>query len=367
MKKRFRLLLVLAAGLLGVAFAPSALAAFSPDLTVQQSSYKVGAGTTAGFVITSDPANDPMAKMTIYSPAGYGNTLTQAPGTVIGKALAYVKANALGGTILPLAGNVVVGNPADPTIMASSQVCTGHTTNQAVWILDTSLQGQSIRIPAYVNVVGPYVIQQICLQSPVDPANTFQAQLVVANYSIKGLFTNATTRGSYQWAADFTPFVPGTTTVNAAGTVEWRTYVGLPSGLTFKKAKSKASLSTFTGALTIAGLNPAGIKLHLYYSTKAQPAPNYTLGTPNGLFGTGRFAATKAVKSSGKYSISRKRAKGKKAKRNFFQMRFENYLLVPSSGDNCEGASPSGLPIPCNGTSLAPLTSSNTIIVKPRR
>ena len=47
-------------------------------------------------------------------------------------------------------------------------------------------------------------------------------------------------------------------------------------------------------------------------------------------------------------------------------MRFENYLLVPSGGDNCEGASPSGLPIPCNGTTLAPLTSSNTITVAPK-
>jgi hypothetical protein len=355
MKNRFRLLLVVTAGLLGVAFAPSAMAAFTPDLTVQQSSYKLGAGTTAGFVITSDPANDPIAKMTIFSPAGYGHSLTQTPGSVIGKALAYVKANALGGTILPLAGNVVVGNPADPALMAAAQVCTGTATHQAVWVLDTSLQGQSIRIPAYVDVTGPYLVQQICLQSPADPGNTFQAQLIVANYSVQGLFSNASSRNGYQWAADFTPFVPGTTTVNPAGTVEWRTYVGLPSSLSIKKAKSRRSQLAFSGALTIAGLNPRGIRLHLYSSTKAQPAPNYTLGTVNGLFGTGKFRSTKGIKSNGKYSIAFKKPKGKK---RFYAMRFENYLLVPSGGDNCEGPSPSGSPIPCNGTSLAPLTSA---------
>ncbi len=109
----------------------------------------------------------------------------------------------------------------------------------------------------------------------------------------------------------------------------------------------------------------AGRVLGCPHHTKAQPAPNYTLGTPNGLFGTGKFASTKGVKSNGKYSIARKRPKGKK--NTFYQMRFENYLLVPSTGDNCEGPSPSGLPIPCNGTSLAPLTSANTIVVKPRR
>ena len=355
MKKRLRLLLVVCAGLLGLAFAAPALAAYQPDLTVQQSSYKVGAATTAGFLITIDPSNDPTAKMTIFSPAGYAGNLSQTPGAVIGKALAYVKANALGGTILPLAGNVVVGNPADPTLMAQSQACTGSPTNQQVWILDTSLQGQSIRIPAFVNVVGPYVVQQICLQSPVDPRNTFQAQLVIANYSVKGLFTNGSSRGAYQWAADFTPYIPGTTTVNPTGTVEWRTYVGLPSSLTFKRAKSKASQVKFTGALSVAGLNPSGVRLHLYSATKAQPAPNYTLGTAAGLFGNGKFVSTKRIKSNGKYSITRKRPKGKK---RFYQMRFEDYLLVPSSGDNCEGPSPSGQPIPCNGTSLAPLTST---------
>jgi hypothetical protein len=357
MKNRLRLLLVVCAGVLGLASAASALAAYQPDLTVQQSSYKVGAATTAGFLVTIDPSNDPTAKMTIFSPAGYANNLSQTPGTVIGKALAYVRANALGGTILPLAGNVVVANPSDPTLMAASQACTGSTTNQQVWLLDTSLQGQSIRIPAFVNVVGPYVVQQICLQSPVDPRNTFQAQLVLANYSVRGLFTNASSRGPYQWAADFTPYVPGTTTVNPTGTVEWRTYVGLPSSLSFKRAKSRASQVKFTGALSIAGLNPTGIKLHLYASTKAQPAPNYTLGTVNGLFGTGKFVRTKGVKSKGKYSITRKRTR----RPTRYQMRFEDYILVPSSGDNCEGPSPSGLPIPCNGTSLAPLTSSNTI------
>jgi len=70
------------------------------------------------------------------------------------------------------------------------------------------------------------------------------------------------------------------------------------------------------------------------------------------------------VKSNGKYSVSRKRPKGKK--KTLFQMRFEDYVLLPSGGGNCEGPSPSGLPIPCAGTSLAPLTS-NTIAVAPKK
>jgi len=365
MNKRLRSLLVASAALLGVVFAAPALAAYQPELQVQQSSYKVGAATTAGFLIAISDTDDPTAKMTIFSPAGYSSSLTQAPGSTIGSAIAFVKAGALGGSILgPLTGPVVVGNPADATLIAASQACTGRTTNQQIWVLNTSIQGQNIQIPAFVNLVGGSVVQQICLQSPVDPRNTFQAQLVVANYTVKGVFTNAGSQGGYQWAADFTPYVAGTVTPNPAGTVEWRNYVGLPSSLTFKRAKSKSSVVTFTGALKIAGLNPAGVRLNLYSSTKTQPAPNFTLGTLAGLFGTGKAVRTKGVKSSGKYSITRKRPKGKKVTR--FQMRFEDYLLVPSSGEPCEGPSPSGQTIPCKGTTLAPLTS-NTIAVKRRR
>jgi hypothetical protein len=351
MKKRLRLLLIAFAGLLGLTFTASALAAYQPALTVQQSSYKPGAATTVGVVVAGDPSDDATAHASIFSPSGYANNLTQAPGATIGKAILFVKANDLGGTILPLTGSITVGNPADYQ-GAQTQQCIGAPVSQHVWVLNASLQGQGVQIPAYVNVVGPYVVQQICLPPPDN--FPLHAQLVIASYTVKGVFTNASSRGGYQWAADFTPY--SGTTPNVPGTVEFRSYVGLPSSLTFKRAKSKSSLVAFTGKLSIAGLNPAGVKLHLYSSKKPQPAPNFSLGTAAGLFGTGgKPASTKAVKSNGKYSITRKRPRGKK---RYYQMSFENYLLVPSGGDNCEGPSPSGLPIPCNGTTLAPLTST---------
>ena len=371
MTKRLRLLLLAFGALTGLALAAPALAAYTqPYLAVQQSSYKVGAPTTVGVLVTAAPESssgapeDPTAKVTVFSPTGYGNNLSQAPGTTIGKAVAYVQSASLGGLLGPLTGPVVVGNPADPTLMAQSAKCTGSPTSQHVWVLNTTIQGQTIQIPAFVNVVGPYVVQQICLQSPADPANTFKAQLVLANYTLKGVFTNGSSRGEYQWAADFTPFVPGTVTPNPTATVEWRTYVGLPSSVTFKRARSKSSVVTFKGALHVEGLRPTGVRLHLYSATKAPPSPNFSLGTAAGLFGYGKFARTKAVKSNGKYSITRKRPKGKKP--TFFQMRFEDYLLSLQSGDNCDGPSPSGQAIPCNGETIAPLTS-NMLRVAPRR
>ena len=350
MKKSVRMLLVTCAGLLGLAFAGPALAAYEPSLTVEQSNYKVGGSPTVDFFIFSDPDNDPTAKLTIFSPSGYSSNISQAPGTTIGNAVAFVKAGALGGSILPLAGPVVVGDPSSASIKAAAQQCTGSAATQAVWVLDTQLQGQKVTVPDFVNKVGPYLVQQICLPAPKDAA--FQAQLVSADFNVRGVFTSASSRGAYQWALDGTPYLPGTGTVNPTGTSEWRTYVGLPSSLTLKLGKNKAGKRTLTGKLSIAGLNPAGVRLYVYGSKKARPAPNATSA------GTGKVVGrTKPLKSTGKYTF-----RIKVRRTTFFQTRFENYGLLGS----CQGPSPSGLPIPCKGTDLAPLTS-NQLRVKPIR
>jgi len=328
-----------------------------PSLTVEQSNYKVGGSPTVDFFIFSDPANEATAKMTIFSPNGYSSNISQAPGTTLGQAIAFVKAGALGGSILPLAGPVVVGNPSDSTIMAASQQCTGSTTNQAVWVLDTSLQGQKVTVPDFVNKVGPYLVQQICLPAPPNAA--FQAQLVSADFNVAGVFGNGATVGTYQWAADFTPYLG--TTPNPAGTVEWRTALGLPASLTLKQAKPKGSRAKFSGKLKLGinGLPPAGIRLFAYGGKKTRPAPTATSG------GTGAaLGRTGATKSTGAYtfSLTFKRIKSKKKPIKYIQTRFENYGLV----GQCVGPSPTGLPIPCKGTDLAPMTSNQVKVKLPK-
>jgi hypothetical protein len=329
--------------------------AYSPELIIQQKSYKVGAPTTVGFVFDQLPTDDPSAKITIFSPAGYTNSLTQAPGTAIGKAFAVVRSAQLGGADLSLSGNVVVGNPADPSLMAASTQCRGSATNQAVWVLNTTLQGQAINVPDFVNVVGPYVEQDICLTPPAT--TPFQAQLWLADFTVNGVFTNASASNSYQWAADFTPY--NGTVPNPAGTVESRTYVGLPSSVTFKRAKTKrASKVAFSGKLSVAGLNPAGIKLDVYYFGKASPAPDFTAPSQAGLVGKGKIVRTPKLGKKGTFTMLRTKPKAK----TYFQARFENYGL--SGG--CMGPSPTGLPIPCLGEAISPMTSAQ-VLFKPAR
>jgi hypothetical protein len=355
MKSSLRLALLACASFIGLALAAPALAAYTPSLTIEQSSYKVGGATTADVFIFAPQDDDPTAKLSIFSPAGYNAVLTQAPGAKIGAVLAIVKAKALGGALLPLAGDVLVANPADPAIQAAALRCTGVITNQANWVLNTQLQGQTVAIPVFVNKVGPLVKMDVCLPSPdIPPASggaTFGAQLVSADFTVKGVFTNAAARAGYEWAGIFTPYTPGTGTPNLAGTVEWRTYVGLPSSLTLAKVKAKKGLK-FVGKLTVQGLTPTGVRLGLYAGRKAQPAPNAVSG------GTGkRVTRTGKLPRTGKYTIVRPSVKF----RTFFQMRFENY------GTDCTGPSPTGQPVKCIGEDLAAVTSNQVRATKPAR
>jgi hypothetical protein len=337
--------------------APTRLAGYTtaPELAVSQKSYKLGAAAAPGFVFYSNPkTNDATAKMTIFSPSGYTNVLTQAPGSTVGKAFAIVQANSLGGALLPLSGPVVVGNPADPNLQAASAQCrNGQTTNQEILVLDTTLQGAAIQVPDFINVVGPYVTQEICLTPPAT--TPFQAQVVLANFTINGVFTNAATAGPYQWSTDVTPY--SGTVPDPTQTVEVRTFVGLPSAFTLKRIKSKPSVVSFAGKLAVAGVSPTGLKLNLYFATSPKPAADYLNPSLVGLTGkTKKPARTKALKTNGSFTITRPKVR----KKSYFQARLEDEWALQS----CQGPSPSGLPIPCVEELLSP-TNTNQVAVKP--
>jgi hypothetical protein len=355
MKKSIRLALLSGACFLGLAFAAPAFSAYDPSLIMEQSSYKVGAATTADVFIAISPDADPTAQLRIFSPAGYTASLTAAPGTKIGTVVARVKAKALGGALLTLAGDVLVANPADPTIQAAAVQCTHTATHTTIWVLNTSLQGQTVAIPVFVDQAGPLVVQTVCLPSPDVPeamgGAKFGAQLFAADFTIKNVFKNAGTSNDYEWAGIFTPYTPGTATPNPAGTLEARTLVGLPMSLTLKRVAAKRGFK-LTGQLKIAGVNPGGVKLDLYAGKKAGPAPNAVSG------GTGKRVARSAkLPASGKYTLARPNVKFA----TFFQTRFENYTT------KCTGPSPSGLPVPCREERIAAVTSNQVKVLKPKK
>jgi hypothetical protein len=354
MKNSIRLALLVCASFVGLAFAGPALAAYNPSLTIEQSSYKLGAPFTADLFIAAAETDDPSAKLTIFSPVGYGVNLSQAPGTKVGSAVVIAKIAALGNVPFPLTGDVVVGNPADPSIMATSTKCTGSPTNQAVLVLNLSLQGQSpTPFPVFVNKVGPVTTFQICVPYPeISSTNPAGIRILLLDATIKGVFTNATTAKGYEWATLFTPYGP-TKVPNPAGTIQWRTYVGLPSSLTLKKVKAKRGFR-LAGQLKVKGLNPKDVRLNLYAGKKARPAPNAVAsGSGKRVGRSGKLPAT------GKYSIARRNVKFA----TFFQTRFETY------GTDCSAPEPiPGVPpVKCNGEDIGAVTSNQVKVLKPKK
>jgi len=164
------------------------------------------------------------------------------------------------------------------------------------------------------------------------------------------VFTNPSVKSGYDWSGIFTPYVTGGTTPNPAQTVEWRTYVALPSSLSFKRVKSRIGLK-FAGALRIAGVNTKGIRLRLYAGKKPNPAPNATSD------GTGKLVMrTAKLTSGGRYSIKRPSVRVK----TYFQMRFEFYVL---KGECTPSAAPQG----CKGEDIAAVTSSQVRVLPRHR
>jgi hypothetical protein len=346
MKKSLRLALLTGASFVALAFAGQALAAYNPSLTIEQSSYKLGAPFTADLFIAASPTDDPSAKLTVFSPAGYGVNLSKAPGTELGAAAALIQV--AGAANIPVAGRVVAANPSDPTVMAISTRCTGTPTNQAVLAVNLTVQNQTLPFLVFANKVGPLATFQICVPHPSDAP--LGARVLLLDATIRGVFTNPTTRGGYEWATLFTPYLPNKTP-NPAGTIQWRTYVGLPSSLTLKRAKTRRGLK-FVGRLAVTGLTPTRIRLNLYAGRRPRPAPNATSG------GTGkRVARTARLPASGKYSIRRRAVRFT----TFFQMRFANYLT------ECNTTLPGVPPVRCTGEDLAAITSNQVRVRKPRR
>lgn len=273
MSTRFRLALPACVGLVALAFAGTAQAAYVPKLVVNHAPPNVStAGTTISIQLTRD--DDATAKVTFYAPLGYQGVLNQAAGTQIGTVQATVQATRISAdAILPLNGTVVTDNPANH---AASLCAPG--THSAVWLLRLEAAGQTLTVPVYIDTVsaGPEATfasfkLQVCLPSPHIPPEqggaAFGAKLLTATLTLNQILTAPATRGQYVWPGAFTPYAAGSALPNVAGTVEARAVVRLPGQLTLNgritnRARRAILLS---GALTenLAGITGMTVQIQI--------------------------------------------------------------------------------------------------------
>ncbi len=288
MTKSIRFVLLLSACALALAFGGNALAAYNPSLLVAGTSHSTGSGGPIVIGVGQDQADDTTAVVNIYSPLGYGVTLTQAPGTRIGDLEAIVLIRALGGARVPLQGTVTARDPG-AFVNPAQFPCGEGRRHEAVWLIEGTLNNTPIQIPIFVDRVTSGAEAQfasakmrICL--PSEQASTTGATLIVAAFSVSGVFSNPNTRGTYPWNALFIPYSPGTSIPNPANAAQSTSYTRLPVQLAVNAKKvrqGKRKYARVTACLSEAGQRVRGVRVNILAGRSARGTSHVAFGRTN--------------------------------------------------------------------------------------
>jgi hypothetical protein len=296
MRKQTRIVVAALAALAALVLAAAATAAYTtPKLSV---SYAPGNVTT--ITASASNSDDATARAAIVIPSG--SSLTAAtPGTKVGTAKAQVSALALGGALLPLAGDIIVAPPG--AVPAASQTaCIGSTTPQATFLLALQAAGQTINLPAYViptsgaqQALGTSQLV-FCLAPPdIPPASggaTFGAKFLSAELALTGVLSPVT---SGAWVAFWTPWTPGAGTVNAAATVASPAVIA-PGTITLSGRKVRG-IKRVTGRVTQGGTGVAArVSIYAAGNTGALRRVKAVSTTATGAFTTTFPRTTKSTR-----------------------------------------------------------------------
>ena len=245
------------AALTTLALAAAATAAYtSPKLSVSYAP-----GNVTRIVASASVDNDATARAAIVIPTGTTLTTTAGPGTKVGTAKAQVSALALGGALLPLAGDIVVAPPG-AVAAASQTACIGPVAPQATLLLVLQAAGQTINLPAYIvptsGAQAALGAAQLvfCLPPPDLPVEkggaTFGAKFLSADLTLNGVI-GPVAQGA--WVGFWTPWNAGVGTVNAAASVASPAVIA-PGGITLSGRKVKG-VKRLAGRVTQGGTGVA--------------------------------------------------------------------------------------------------------------
>lgn len=340
MKKRLTGVALAVAALGALVFAVAAYAAYTtPKLSV---TYPAGA---TRILASANVNDDATARVAIIIPNGTSINTSAAPGTKVGTVQAQVSALALGGALLPLAGDIVVA-PSGAVPAASQTACIVNVTPQATYLLVLTAAGQTINVPAYI--IGTAAPQQplgqaqlvFCLAPPDIPADkggaTFGAKFLSADLTFSGVFSPLT---EALWVAYWTPWQAGTGQVNPAAAVASVDVVG-PGAVTLK-GKRITGRVVLTGKVTQLGVS-IGERVQIW-----------------GAVGKAALRPIKSVvaKDNGTYTLTLSR----KAKQTVFQARVNSPEASVSGADAdaiCKEAFANApLGVPCSGYTISGFTA----------
>jgi len=250
MRKSIRAALVGCAVISTLAFASTALAAYtSPKLVVSSlTPQATGSGGPVRIAAVVANSDDPTARVQIYVPTGY-QISTPVAGTKLGDVTATASAVDLAGAILPLTGDL---QAVAPNVAGATQC--GVAASQ-YWNLHLTAAGQTLDIPMYVvaananeQAAGYQAKLVVCLPPPDVPSGTpgravFGAKLLSASFGVSAI-TQPVATGDFRWTSIFTPYNPGKGTPNALGSVETQAIRHIPTQLVMNVKRAK--VTTFT-------------------------------------------------------------------------------------------------------------------------
>jgi hypothetical protein len=340
MRRFIRLAIAAGAAVSALAFSGSALAAYEPVLAVRSLTNGPGQPTTMLIEHYQSLDDDATAKDTIYVPPGYGVNLTQPVGTKIGDIIALLVLRQAGNAQIEVRGTVTADSPAN--YPPATNQCTPGQSHEAVWRADVTVAGTPLRVPMYVDHVsaGPEAAFasakiQLCLAGPIGtPAG---AQLFDAVFDVQGVFTNPASPARRIWRALFTPYVAGTPTPNAAGTIESQAWAAARVNLSLGVKRLKRGVVLLQGRLSVDGVGISGPRVDIYSGNRRVGRARVTQ--------PGRFSFRKRIK-----------------RKTRFQARI-NFI-----GEFASCFAPAiGAPQGCRTASLWIFGSSRTVLAKPRR
>jgi hypothetical protein len=268
MSRLIRLGLVAAGVFVSLAFAGSALASYSPSLTVTSSVNAPGKPTSILFGHIQSAADDPSARDVVYTPLGYGVNMSQAPGTKIGDVSARLILRKGGNAEVDVDGHVFADSPSNWTSEAA-QCTDGHVPlHEAVWRLDITIAGSVLHVPVFVDRVTTAPENtfaaakvQFCFLPPVTAPEG--AQVEFAFFDVNGVFTTPSSTSDHIWHAVFTPYDPAGLP-SPSGTTEGQAVVPGRIGLTMKTKSLKHGVVIVSGRLLVDGQAFGGALVELY-------------------------------------------------------------------------------------------------------
>src|SRR6478672_9648154 len=213
--------------------------AVTPRLIV--SSTVAGPGQTLIIDASKQKGDDPVARIQFFVPTGF-ELNSPAPGASVGNASARVVMRDLdANTAQVLRGKVTAISPSNPAIAWEGTNC-DTSQHLAAWMVQMSGSKGSFSFPVYVDAtsasagtssLGPYVLVA-CFRSADlatnDPNRSANGGLIQSFSLALNPFARPTTSGDFRWRSLWTPFTPGTATLNQAANVEAQSVVVIPTG-----------------------------------------------------------------------------------------------------------------------------------------